>query len=145
MAIGTMRGLQSLVDFDQLPFCKAFPKRKGGGRDCRTELKVWWRVLHPRGRRDAFRCGGLAKRVGKPFGQQFLGLGSTVHEVTMRVMEFYQHHERLTRKNWVPSACWACFCRWAQTCSAGCNAISGKGFDIRDCKRLQNVPMTIQL
>jgi hypothetical protein len=61
----------------------------------------------------------------------------------MRVMVFYLLHEGLIREISVPLACCACFCEWVSVCSAGYNAISGKEFDIRDCKRLQNVRMTI--
>ncbi len=118
--------------------------RRPVGRDCRVEGKVWWRAPHPRRRRSTCRCGKLAKRVRQPCGQQFLGLGSTSCEVTIRVTVYYLLHEGLIPEISVPLACCACFCKWVSTCSAGCNAISGKEFDIRDCKRLQNVRMTIQ-
>ena len=35
-------------------------------------------------------------------GGDFLGTGTTGREVTMRVMDFYLHHEDLIRENWVP-------------------------------------------
>ena len=35
-------------------------------------------------------------------GDDFLGVGPTGRPVTMRVMDFYLHHEGLIRENWVP-------------------------------------------
>ena len=35
-------------------------------------------------------------------GGGFLGTGPTGKEVTMRVMDFYLHHEGKIRENWVP-------------------------------------------
>jgi predicted ester cyclase len=35
-------------------------------------------------------------------GPDFLGLPATGKPVTMRVMDFYLHHEGLIRENWVP-------------------------------------------
>jgi hypothetical protein len=35
-------------------------------------------------------------------GDNFLGVGPTQRPVTMRVMDFYLHHEGLIRENWVP-------------------------------------------
>jgi len=35
-------------------------------------------------------------------GGNFLGTGPTGRPVTMRVMDFYLHHEGLIRENWVP-------------------------------------------
>ena len=35
-------------------------------------------------------------------GPDWLGLAPSGREVTMRVMDFYLHHEGLIRENWVP-------------------------------------------
>ncbi|MGL4442088.1 MAG: ester cyclase, partial [Alsobacter sp.] len=35
-------------------------------------------------------------------GGDFLGTAPTGRDVTMRVMDFYLHHEGLIRENWVP-------------------------------------------
>jgi predicted ester cyclase len=35
-------------------------------------------------------------------GPDFLGVAATGKPVTMRVMDFYLHHEGLIRENWVP-------------------------------------------
>lgn len=103
--IGTARGLQGFVDHHQLPFRTAFPGRKGGGQ--------WDEIDHLKAQHG----GGHYIRVGDgPYsvtggwpsvfalhkGPDFLGLGPTGRAVTMRVMDFYLHHEGLIRENWVP-------------------------------------------
>lgn len=103
--IGTTRGLQGFVDYHQLPFRTAFPNRKGGGQ--------WDQITEARARLG----GGHYIRIGDgPYsvtggwpsvfalhlGDDFLGLGPTGRPVTMRVMDFYLHHEGLIRENWVP-------------------------------------------
>ena len=103
--IGTTRGLQGFVDYHQLPFRNAFPNRKGGGQ--------WDEIAGDKAR---FR-GGHYIRIGDgPYsvtggwpsvfamhtGDNFLGVGPTQRPVTMRVMDFYLHHEGLIRENWVP-------------------------------------------
>ncbi len=103
--IGTTRALSGFVDRHQLPFRRAFPMRKGGGQ---------WQELGERGRRLG---GGHYVRVGDgPYsvtggwpsvhavhaGGSIFGVPATGREVTMRVMDFYLHHEGLIRENWVP-------------------------------------------
>jgi len=103
--IGTARGLAGFVDHHQLPFRTAFPRRTGGGQ--------WDRIAEAKSRHG----GGHYVRLGDgPYsvtggwpsvhavhtGGGFLGLGPTGREVTMRVMDFYLHHEGLIRENWVP-------------------------------------------
>jgi predicted ester cyclase len=103
--IGTTRGLQGFVDYHQLPFRLAFPNRKGGGQWTDKEVA------------ESSKKGGHYIRIGDgPYsvtggwpsvmayhgGGSFLGVGATGKLVTMRVMDFYLHHDGLIRENWVP-------------------------------------------
>jgi predicted ester cyclase len=88
--IGTTRGLDGFVDGHQLPFRIAFPNRRGGNHYVRIgdgaySATAGWPSVH------ATHSGG-----------DFCGLGPTGRAVTMRVMDFYLHHEGLIRENWVP-------------------------------------------
>ncbi|MFV0243986.1 MAG: ester cyclase [Qingshengfaniella sp.] len=103
--IGTTRGLQGFVDYHQLPFRTAFPGRKGGGQwDEIADLKA------QRGGGHYIRLGdgpysvtgGWPSVFAMHEGPDFLGVGATGRPVTMRVMDFYLHHEGLIRENWVP-------------------------------------------
>ena len=103
--IGTTRGLQGFVDYHQLPFRTAFPGRKGGGQwDEIAELKA----QHAGGHYIRIGDGPYSVTGGWPSvfamhaGGGFLGVGPTGRPVTMRVMDFYLHHEGLIRENWVP-------------------------------------------
>lgn len=103
--IGTTRGLQGFVDYHQLPFRRAFPGRKGGGQwDEIAELKA----SHGGGHYIRVGDGAYSVTGGWPSvfamhnGPDFLGVGATGRPVTMRVMDFYLHHEGLIRENWVP-------------------------------------------
>lgn len=103
--IGTTRGLQGFVDYHQLPFRRAFPGRKGGGQwDEITEQKA----RHGGGHYIRAGDGAYSVTGGWPSvfalhtGPDFLGVGATQKPVTMRVMDFYLHHEGLIRENWVP-------------------------------------------
>ena len=103
--IGTTRGLQGFVDYHQLPFRRAFPKRKGGGQwDEIANMKV----AHGGGHYIRIGDGPYSVTGGWPSvfamhsGPDFLGLAATGKPVTMRVMDFYLHHEGLIRENWVP-------------------------------------------
>jgi predicted ester cyclase len=103
--IGTTRGLQGFVDHHQLPFRTAFPNRKGGGQwDEIAELKAkvggghYIRI----GDGPYSVTGGWPSVFAMHSGGGFLGLGPTGRPVTMRVMDFYLHHEGLIRENWVP-------------------------------------------
>jgi predicted ester cyclase len=88
--IGTTRGLDGFVDDHQLPFRNAFPNRTGGLHYIRIgdgALSV---------------TGGWPSVRASHLGGNFCGTGPTGREVTMRVMDFYFHHEGLIRENWVP-------------------------------------------
>ena len=101
--IGTARGLDGFVDHHQLPFRTAFPRRTGGGQ-WTEEMKA----RHGGGHFVRIGDGAFSVTGGWPSvfathsGGGFLGLGPTGRPVTMRVMDFYLHHEGLIRENWVP-------------------------------------------
>lgn len=103
--IGTTRGLQGFVDHHQLPFRTAFPNRKGGGQW--NEIAAT-RAKHGGGHYIRIGDGPYSVTGGWPSvfavhsGDGFLGVGPTGRAVTMRVMDFYLHHEGLIRENWVP-------------------------------------------
>jgi predicted ester cyclase len=88
--IGTTRGLAGFVDDHQLPFRIAFPNRKGGNHYIRI------------GDGPYSVTGGWPSVLAKHRGGNFMGLSPTGRDVTMRVMDFYLHHEGLIRENWVP-------------------------------------------
>ncbi len=103
--IGTTRGLQGFVDYHQLPFRIAFPKRTGGAQwDEIADLKS----KHGGGHYVRIGDGNYSLTAGWPSvfanhtGGGFLGVGPTNRAVTMRVMDFYLHDEGLIRENWVP-------------------------------------------
>ena len=88
--IGTTRGLQGFVDYHQLPFRIAFPNRHGGNHHIRI------------GDGPYSVTGGWPSVFAEHLGGGFLGVAPTRRKVTMRVMDFYLHHEGLIRENWVP-------------------------------------------
>jgi len=88
--IGTARGLDGFVDIHQLPFRLAFPNRKGGNHYIRI------------GDGPYSVTGGWPSVYARHLGGNFMGLSPTGRDVTMRVMDFYLHHEGLIRENWVP-------------------------------------------
>jgi predicted ester cyclase len=88
--IGTTRGLEGFVDHHQLPFRTAFPNRKAGHHYLRI------------GDGPYSVTGGWPSIRAQHLGGNFLGTSPTGGEVTMRVMDFYLHHEGLIRENWVP-------------------------------------------
>lgn len=103
--IGTTRGLSGFVDDHQLPFRIAFPKRKGGGQwdeiaDLRAKLGGGHYIRIGDGPYSV--TGGWPSVFAMHVGPDFLGLPATGKPVTMRVMDFYLHHEGLIRENWVP-------------------------------------------
>ncbi len=103
--IGTTRGLQGFVDHHQLPFRIAFPNRKGGGQwDEVAEVKAKLGGGHyiRIGDGPYSVTGGWPSVFALHTGGGFLGMGPTGRAVTMRVMDFYLHHEGLIRENWVP-------------------------------------------
>ena len=103
--IGTTRGLQGFVDYHQLPFRTAFPKPKGGGQ--------WPELTDMQARQGGGHyirigdgpysvTGGWPSVYAMHLGGNFLGMPVTGKAVTMRVMDFYLHHEGRIRENWVP-------------------------------------------
>lgn len=88
--IGTARGLQGFVDYHQLPFRIAFPNRRGGNHYVRIGDGAYSAT------------GGWPSVHARHEGGNFLGTSPTGRDVTMRVMDFYLHHEGLIRENWVP-------------------------------------------
>jgi predicted ester cyclase len=103
--IGTTRGLRGFVDYHQLPFRTAFPNRKGGGQ---WDEIAGMKARHGGGHYIRIGDGPYSVTGGWPSvfamhtGGGFLGVGPTGRPVTMRVMDFYLHHEGLIRENWVP-------------------------------------------
>lgn len=97
--IGTTRGLQGFVDYHQLPFRIAFPNRKGGEQI--TDRSKGGHYIQI-GDGNYSVTGGWPSVRAMHSGGDFLGVGPTGREVTMRVMDFYLHHEGLIRENWVP-------------------------------------------
>jgi len=97
--IGTTRGLQGFVDYHQLPFRIAFPNRKGGEQI--TDRNQGGHYIQI-GDGNYSVTGGWPSVRAMHSGGDFLGTGPTGREVTMRVMDFYLHHEGLIRENWVP-------------------------------------------
>jgi predicted ester cyclase len=103
--IGTTRGLQGFVDYHQLPFRQAFPNRKGGGQwdQIAAEKKRLGGGHYIRIGDGHFSVtGGWPSVFAVHSGGSFLGVGATGKIITMRVMDFYLHHEGLIRENWVP-------------------------------------------
>ncbi len=103
--IGTTRGLAGFVDGHQLPFRRAFPKRKGGGQwDEIADLKEKMGGGHyiRVGDGPYSVTGGWPSVFAMHVGPDFMGLPATGKAVTMRVMDFYLHDEGLIRENWVP-------------------------------------------
>ena len=97
--IGTTRGLQGFVDYHQLPFRIAFPNRQGG-EQITDPAKGGHYIQIGDGHYSV--TGGWPSVRAMHVGPNFLGTGPTNKEVTMRVMDFYLHHEGLIRENWVP-------------------------------------------
>lgn len=103
--IGTTRGLQGFVDYHQLPFRIAFPSRKAGGqwdgiKSKQNKLGGGHYIRIGDGHYSV--TGGWPSVYAVHSGGNFLGVAPTGREVTMRVMDFYMHHEGLIRENWVP-------------------------------------------
>lgn len=101
--IGTARGLAGFVDFHQLPFRIAFHRPQGTFEEVNAE-----RARHGAGHYIRIGDGPYSVTGGWPSvyaihaGGGFAGTTATGKPVTMRVMDFYLHHEGLIRENWVP-------------------------------------------
>jgi predicted ester cyclase len=103
--IGTTRGLQGFVDYHQLPFRLAFPNRKGGNQ--------WDQIAAEKKRLGGGHyihigdgsysvTGGWPSVFAVHSGGSIFGQSATGKVITMRVMDFYLHHEGRIRENWVP-------------------------------------------
>ena len=101
--IGTTRGLAGFVDHHQLPFRQAFQRPQGTPE----EIKAL-RDAHNANHYVRIGDGAYSLTGGWPafpcvhHGDGFLGQKATHKLITMRVMDFYHHHEGLIRENWVP-------------------------------------------
>ena len=102
--IGSTRSLQGFVDYHQLPFRLAFPNRHGGAQcdDNPEAQKVGGGHYIQVGDGHFSVTGGWPSVVAYHKGPNFLGLPATDKFVTMRVMDFYNHHEGKIRENWIP-------------------------------------------
>lgn len=90
--IGTARGLKGFVDHHQLPFRITFKERN------------YWKIGHyiEIGDGDYSMTAGWHSIAATHGAKDWLGYEPTNKSVTMRVMDFYLHHEGLIRENWVP-------------------------------------------
>ena len=101
--IGATRGLDGFVDGHQLPFRIAFHRPQGT-----FEQVMAARARHGAGHYVRIGDGPYSVTGGWPSvyavhaGGGFCGLPPTGRPVTMRVMDFYLHHEGRIRENWVP-------------------------------------------
>ncbi len=101
--IGTTRGLDGFVDGHQLPFRIAFHRPQGTFEEVSAE-----RRRHGAGHYIRIGDGPYSVTGGWPSvyaihaGGGFCGMPPSGRPVTMRVMDFYLHHEGLIRENWVP-------------------------------------------
>ncbi len=101
--IGTTRGLAGFVDFHQLPFRIAFQRPQGTFEEVNAA-----RAAHGAGHYIRIGDGPYSVTGGWPSvygihgGGGFCGLAPSGRPITMRVMDFYLHHEGLIRENWVP-------------------------------------------
>jgi hypothetical protein len=99
--IGTTRGLDGFVDYHQLPFRTAFPRKPnqpqppGMGQHGGSHY-----VRIGDGRYSA--TGGWPSRHMMHQGGGWLGQGATGRAITMRVMDFYRADQGMIRENWVP-------------------------------------------
>ena len=101
--IGTNRGLAGFVDYHQLPFRRAFQRPRGSAEEIakvRAEFGAGHYIRIGDG--DYSVTGGWPSICAVHYGGGFAGMPSTGKNVTMRVMDFYHHHEGLIRENWVP-------------------------------------------
>lgn len=101
--IGTTRTLQGFVDYHQLPFRLAFARPQGTADEVYAA-----RLAKGAGHYIRIGDGPYSVTGGWPSvyavhqGGSFAGTTGTGKPVTMRVMDFYLHHEGLIRENWVP-------------------------------------------
>jgi predicted ester cyclase len=101
--IGTTRGLQGFVDYHQLPFRIAFDRPQGTLEEVHAARRAKGAGHYIRiGDGPYSVTGGWPSVYAIHNGGGFAGTTPTGRPVTMRVMDFYLHHEGLIRENWVP-------------------------------------------
>ncbi|WP_394689174.1 ester cyclase [Hoeflea sp.] len=101
--IGTTRGLQGFVDYHQLPFRIAFERPQGTFEEVDAARNAKGAGHYIRiGDGPYSVTGGWPSVYAIHNGGGFAGTTPTGKPVTMRVMDFYLHHEGLIRENWVP-------------------------------------------
>lgn len=88
--IGTARGVEGFVDDHRLPFRIAFQNIRGSQHYMRFADGAYTVT------------GGWPSLSCDHLGDGFMGMGATGRTLSMRVMDFYLHHEGLIRENWVP-------------------------------------------
>ena len=90
--VGTARGLLGFIDHHQLPFRLTFKERD------------YWKMGHyiEIGDGNYSMTGGWHSIQCIHGSKDWLGYEPTNKKITMRVMDFYLHHEGLIRENWVP-------------------------------------------
>ena len=90
--IGTARGLKGYVEYHQLPFRLTFKERD------------YWKIGHyiEIGDGNYSMTGGWHSIECIHGSKEWLGYEPTNKKITIRVMDFYLHHEGLIRENWVP-------------------------------------------
>lgn len=88
--IGSTRGLEGFVDWHRMPFRRAFHNTKGGQHYVRIGDGAYTAT------------GGWPSITTQHLGGDFMGIPPTGRNLSMRVMDFYLHHEGLIRENWIP-------------------------------------------
>lgn len=88
--IGACRGVDGFVDWHRIPFRRAFHNTRGGQHYIRI------------GDGPFTMTGGWPSITTEHLGGDFMGIPATGRNLTMRVMDFYLHHEGLIRENWIP-------------------------------------------
>ena len=88
--IGSTRGVEGFVDWHRMPFRRAFHNTRGGQHYVRL------------GDGKFTATGGWPSITTQHLGGDFMGIPPTGRELTMRVMDFYLHHEGKIRENWIP-------------------------------------------
>lgn len=101
--IGTTRGLSGFVDYHQMPFRLAFQRPRGTQAEIAAERAKYNAGHYIRiGDGDYSVTGGWPSICALHYGGGFAGTPPTGKNITMRVMDFYHHHEGFIRENWVP-------------------------------------------
>ena len=88
--IGSTRGVEGFVDWHRMPFRRAFHNTRGGQHYARIGDGAFTAT------------GGWPSITTQHLGGDFMGIAPTGRELTMRVMDFYLHHEGMIRENWIP-------------------------------------------